>query len=267
LVARLHPRGGNDSLVRIVEFRNSQLSHIPAEFFAAFPGILTLNAASSNLRSVGVLRNCQNLLNLNINNNLLKTLPTRSISSCYSLASINVQNNQITDLEPGLLRNFRNLQTFQIQNNQIRLLRSRALLTATTRTALNFRFGNNPIFRIEGGFNKTANFANLWFDNCRIDEVDRNFLNNVVGDITMLNMTGNLCIDTTIANIHGSTIPGVKPFFHRCFLNFDQARTTRPSPPTAPATTTVPEITVTDGPPTISLFPTTVKPLYIKHPL
>jgi hypothetical protein len=235
-IGRFHPGAGNDSLVRIVEFRNhSQLSHIPNEFFTAFPGLLTINAASTNLRSIGVLRNCQNLQTLTINNNNLTELPIRSISACVNLNSINVNNNQITDLDPWLLRTFRNLQTFQIQNNQLTLIRSRALLTATSRSPLMLSFSGNPIERIESAFDKHANFTSLHFNNCRIDEIDRNFLNNVVGSINNLGMSGNRCINMSFPGVNPNTLPGFAPFFHRCFTNFDQTRTTRPPPPTASA--------------------------------
>jgi hypothetical protein len=238
LIGRIHPSGGTDAHIRIVEFRNSQLSHIPNQLFEAFPGIVTLNAGSTNLRFVGVLQNCRNLQFLNINNNRLIELPTRWLSACTRLASINVQNNQITDLEPWLLRAFPNLQIFNIQQNRMTIIRNRALLTATTRTALDFRFGQNPIERIEGGFNKSAIFTNLLFNDCRIDEIDRNFLSNVTGRIDNLAMHRNRCIDMSIPRVNAATLPGITPFFQRCFVNFDRTRTTRPPPPpTEPATT------------------------------
>jgi hypothetical protein len=237
LIARVHPAGGTDALVRIVEFRNnSVLSHIPNELFTAFPGIVTLNAGLTNLSSIGWLRNCQNLQTLTINHNRLTELPTRSISACNNLVTIAADHNQITDLDPWLLRSFRNFLTLNMDDNQITQIRFRALLTASTRTGLTINLSNNPIQRIEGNFDRTANFANLLFGNCQIDEIDRNFLNNVVGTIGTLNMTGNRCISMSFTGINPTTLPGISPFFNRCFLNFDQARTTRPPPPTEPTT-------------------------------
>jgi hypothetical protein len=131
LIARLHLSGGTDANVRYVEFKNSQLSHIPNEFFDTFRGMYYMYAQETNLTSIGELRNCGSLQTLYVFSNKLSELPTKSISACSSLIYIHAGTNQITELEPGLLSNFRNLEKFYINHNKLTELREGALHTTT----------------------------------------------------------------------------------------------------------------------------------------
>lgn len=202
LIARLHLNGGTDANVRQVEFTNSQLSHIPNEFFDAFRGLYHIGAQWINLTSVGELRNCGNLQLLDIRQNQLTALPASSISACSNLITIYANNNQITEIEPGLLLNFAKLQTFSIGNNKIR--------------------------RIDGSFNKTSNFDLLDFQNCKINAIDPDFLKDIKGSVATLNLVGNECINVELTGINSATVEGIKPFLFNCFRNFAPT----PPPPT-----------------------------------
>lgn len=220
----------------IVDFKNSSLSHIPNVLFDTFINLDRMIASTSNLMTIGNLRNCSNLKSLEIYDNYLRELPLRSISACSNLEIIGASVNQIRELEPDLLLNFRHIRHVDLSYNQISILKEGSLATSSSHDHISLFFNNNPITTIESEFNKTATFQFLGFSNCKIFEIIPNFLTDFSGEIRYLEFLNNLCINRNFQAISSENVAGVALEFSKCFENFNASPPTAPTPqPTVPS--------------------------------
>jgi hypothetical protein len=115
-----HESGMSNANVQQITFTNSQMETIPSNVFDTFRGLTTLTAqnAGINRLSVGTLRNCQNLLNLDLSFNSISRLDNHVFRSCSSLSRVTINNNQLTTLGAHTFA-LPTLRTIELRNNSI----------------------------------------------------------------------------------------------------------------------------------------------------
>lgn len=246
-------------VVRVI-FMYSSLSHIPNEIFDKFENLRVLDAPSSNLQTIGELRNCRNLLIFDVSNNKLLEIPGRSITNCFSLQSIEASFNLISALEPGLLMKFKYLVNLNLIGNQIKELKDGALYRANNNQHASFYFSYNPLQKIEGNLNATVSFSSLNFLECNLISIDPSFLDGFTGQIGELDFRGNRCINEKFKNVNSGNIGRVRESLRKCFDNFVPSETETPTlppatkpPATTTVTTTIPTTEPTPRPPTSNI--------------
>ncbi len=140
-----HSRGKTDLDVKELEFKSSDLSHIPNEFFVKFESLKKVDARETGLKILE-LKNCANLEELSVGNNELVELP-KSLSNSPKLNMVNAAENLITELE---LNSCDSLRKIYLQNNRLTRLTSSSLGACKNLEVIDLR--HNQIFFFEPGF-------------------------------------------------------------------------------------------------------------------
>lgn len=102
-----HLPGHADEDVAAVRFTNSNLSHIPMEFFERFPNVNFLDVSLSGLPRINPFRNCENLLIINGFSNNITAIDSNVFAECRNLEMLNFRNNQISEFNSNGLENLR----------------------------------------------------------------------------------------------------------------------------------------------------------------
>ena len=105
-----------------LKFENSSLDSLHPSFFTTFSDLVTLDASSLQLKTIGneQFNAAYQLENLNLSNNSLTMFNTSLLSKSKNLKKLDVSNNQIEDLDiEALKENNNNLKELNVSHNKM----------------------------------------------------------------------------------------------------------------------------------------------------
>jgi hypothetical protein len=118
-ITGVHMPGRDNGNVLTVEIVNSTVEVIPQQFFINFSILRRFNAQNVGISTLNRLRNCQSLQFLSLSHNKLNIIRADTFTDCTNLLNINLQNNLIRDVERWALRNLSVLEVLNLNSNQM----------------------------------------------------------------------------------------------------------------------------------------------------
>lgn len=106
--------------VSVLSSFNSSISIFPSVLIDQFPNLQEAYFQYSNVSSFNSrIQNCANLDLININNNLLNSLPAGIFQNCAKLYRLNVQSNLITEIDENAFNGLGNLGYLDLSHNNL----------------------------------------------------------------------------------------------------------------------------------------------------
>ena len=107
--------------VQYVFATNSEMEFIPQIIFNEFEKLLKLELISVGLKTLTHLENCTNLMHLNLDNNLLESLPGNMLKSCINLHEIQINDNGIRSIDENAFAGIKLLKSLRIKNSRLKV--------------------------------------------------------------------------------------------------------------------------------------------------
>jgi len=155
---------------------------------------IIINGAGLNTIFPNALIGAPNLQVLNLQNNLLTSLPNSLLDLSYRLTTCNLMQNQLTEIHQTFFARTTNITNINLNNNQLTSLPQ--ILLSQTRLIVQFHAQSN-----------------------QINAIGRRFLDNL-NALTTLNLLGNACVSQNFPNINSGNINDVHTALQNCYNNY-----------------------------------------------
>jgi hypothetical protein len=155
-----HLSNRDNSHVWSVVFSNSQMETIPSNIFDVFPNLDSITAigVGMNRLSVGALRNCDNLMGLNLAENAITRLDNGVLRNCFNLHILDFSNNKISSIGENVFNSLP-LVEIHLDHNQLADIPERL-------------FQNMALNILDLSFNRIARISSTMFNGNWLNTLD-----------------------------------------------------------------------------------------------